>query len=63
MSDLHLFFRYFFGLEGVLYSMPVSDILTFAVALILIVRTYKQLGAGTKSERRSGTAAELVRNE
>lgn len=53
----------FFGLEGVLYSMPVSDILTFAVALILIVRTYKQLGAGTKSERRSGTAAELVRNE
>ena len=53
----------FFGLEGVLYSMPVSDILTFAVALILIVRTYKQLGSGTKSERRSGTAAELVRNE
>ena len=41
----------FFGLDGVLYSMPVSDILTFAVALFLIVRTYKQLG--TKSEKQS----------
>lgn len=35
----------FFGLDGVLYSMPVSDILTFAVALFLIVRTYRQLSA------------------
>ena len=34
----------FFGLDGVLYSMPVSDILTFAIALFLIIRTYKQLG-------------------
>ena len=33
----------FFGLDGVLYSMPVSDILTFAVALFLIMRTYKEL--------------------
>ena len=33
----------FFGLDGVLYSMPVSDILTFAVACVLIIRTYKQL--------------------
>ena len=32
-----------FGLDGVLYSMPLSDILTFAVAVILIIRTYKQL--------------------
>ncbi len=53
----------FFGLEGVLYSMPVSDILTFAVALILIARTYKQLGAGTKSKQRSGAGAELAQNE
>ena len=35
----------FFGLDGVLYSMPVSDILTFAVALFLIIRTYKELSA------------------
>lgn len=34
----------FFGLDGVLYSMPVSDILTFAIALFLIVRTYKEIG-------------------
>ena len=33
----------FFGLNGVLYSMPVSDALTFAVALFLIRGTYQQL--------------------
>lgn len=32
-----------FGLDGVLYSMPLSDILTFIVAVMLIIRTYKQL--------------------
>ena len=40
----------FFGLDGVLYSMPVSDIMTFAVALFLIIRTYKQLGTGKKEQ-------------
>lgn len=33
----------FFGLDGVLFSMPVSDILTFLVAVFLIFRTYKEL--------------------
>ena len=33
----------FFGLDGVLYSMPVSDVLTFAAAVFLIARTYRQL--------------------
>lgn len=33
----------FFGLDGVLYSMPASDILTFLVAVFLIARTYKEL--------------------
>ena len=33
----------FFGLDGVLYSMPVSDALTFLIAVILISRTYKDL--------------------
>lgn len=33
----------FFGLDGVLYSMPVSDILTFVAALFLILRTYREL--------------------
>lgn len=32
-----------FGLNGVLYSMPLSDILTFIIALYLIVKTYRQL--------------------
>ena len=33
----------FFGLDGVLYSMPVSDLLTFAAALVLIARCYREL--------------------
>ena len=33
----------FFGLDGVLYSMPLSDILTFIIAVFLIRGTYKQL--------------------
>ena len=33
----------FFGLDGVLYSMPVSDILTFLIAAVIIVRTYQEL--------------------
>ena len=33
----------YFGLDGVLYSMPVSDVLTFVASLIIIITTYKQL--------------------
>ena len=33
----------FFGLNGVLDSMPVSDILTFVIAVFLIRGTYKEL--------------------
>ncbi len=33
----------FFGLDGVLFSMPVSDFLTFIIAVFLIMRTYKEL--------------------
>ena len=33
----------FFGLDGVIYSMPVSDILTFIIAVIIIKKTYKEL--------------------
>ena len=32
-----------FGLDGVLYSMPLSDILTFLIAVFLICQTYKEL--------------------
>ncbi len=31
------------GLDGVLYSMPVSDLLTFLIAGVLIARTYREL--------------------
>ena len=33
----------FFGLDGVLYSMPISDLLTFAAASVLIIKTYREL--------------------
>ena len=33
----------FFDLDGVLYSMPVSDTLTFVISAVIIVRTYKEL--------------------
>ena len=34
----------FFGLDGVLYSMPVSDVLTFFISLFIILKTYRELG-------------------
>ncbi|ANU46155.1 MATE family efflux transporter [Enterocloster clostridioformis] len=34
----------FFGLNGVLYSMPVSDLLTFVIAVFLIRNIFKTLG-------------------
>ena len=37
----------FFGLDGVLFSMPVSDILTFVIALLLIIGTYRELDRNT----------------
>ena len=33
----------FFGLNGVLYSMPVSDILTFIISAIIIEKTHREL--------------------
>ena len=38
-----LLLPHFYGLDGVLYSMPVSDILTFAISVIVIISTYRQL--------------------
>ena len=40
---LALLLPHFFGLNGVLYSMPLSDILTFLIAVYLIVKTYRSL--------------------
>lgn len=33
----------FFGLDGVLYSMPASDICTAVISAVIIIRTYKKL--------------------
>ena len=40
----------FFGLDGVLYSMPVSDILTFLISAAVIFSTYKYLDSEQKKE-------------
>ena len=40
----------FFGLDGVLYSMPVSDGLTFLIAAALIVQTARRLKAPATEE-------------
>lgn len=39
-----------FGLDGVLYSMPVSDLLTFVICVIVIRYTYKTLSREEKEE-------------
>ncbi len=33
----------FFGLDGVLYSMPVSDVLTFLLSAVIMVKTCREL--------------------
>ena len=35
----------FFGPDGVLYSMPVSDVLTFIISLVIIIRAFRELKA------------------
>lgn len=35
----------FFGLDGILYSFPLADLLTFIIAIIIIRNTYKELEA------------------
>lgn len=36
----------YFGLNGLLYSFPMADVLTFIIAAIVIYRTYKELNEG-----------------
>ena len=43
-----------FGLDGVLYSMPMSDILTFLIAAFLICQTYKEL-SGTRAKSKEAS--------
>lgn len=41
----------FMGLDGLLWSFPVADVLTFIIALFFIVRTYKELSRNTGSKQ------------
>ena len=54
---LALLFPVFFGLDGVLYSMPVSDALTAVLSAVVIALTYRQLSEG----ERKGAAMEIGR--
>ena len=42
-----------FGLDGVLYSMPVSDALTFLIGAVIIAQTYRFLGSAPQSEAKN----------
>ena len=45
----------FFGLDGILYSFPAADILTFIIALCIIRSTYKELnGHSSKRQIKEG---------
>ena len=50
-----------FGLNGVLYSFPAADVLTFILAAVIIIKTYRQLGERdgreAASHRTAGAAA------
>ncbi len=36
----------FFGLNGLLYSFPAADILTFLITIVVVARTWRELNAG-----------------
>ena len=38
-----------FGLNGIMYSIPVSELLTFLIGLVIIIRTYRLLGDNSTS--------------
>lgn len=41
----------FMGLDGLLWSFPVADILTFVIAACFIRQTYKELGDSTQAQQ------------
>lgn len=40
----------FLGLDGVLYSMPVSDVLTAVISAVLLIKTYRHIGQAEKEQ-------------
>ena len=47
----------FFGLDGILWSMPVSDVLAFAVSGWVLRRTDRQLDSNSENRFRIGETA------
>lgn len=47
----------FWGLDGVLYSMPAADILTAVISAIIILKTYRQLN---QTERELNPAPDVA---
>lgn len=47
----------FWGLDGVLYSMPAADILTAVISAIIILKTYRQLN---QTERELNPAPDIA---
>lgn len=44
---LPVIFPIFWGLDGILYSFPTADILTFAIAAVIIRKIYKELNSNS----------------
>ena len=51
---LALLLPIFFGLDGVLYSMPVADVLTLIISAVIIIKTFKEL-SGDKNNAKPKT--------
>lgn len=45
----------FLGLDGVLYSMPVSDVLTAVISAVLLIKTYRRIGQAEKEQSAKDT--------
>ena len=44
---LPIIFPIFWGLDGILYSFPAADILTFVIAAVIIRKIYKELNSNS----------------
>ncbi|MGM9680812.1 MAG: MATE family efflux transporter, partial [Eubacteriales bacterium] len=47
---LPIIFPIFWGLDGILYSFPAADILTFIIAVFVVARTFKELSAPDRGQ-------------
>ena len=53
----------FFGLDGVLYSMPVSDLLTFLITVFVIRMTLRELGAAPSGKDRPRSDTQIAQQD